>query len=321
MAENCRISIMCARSIPQPLERNGFVKMLNINELKDFFSSRNIASVSRGDLTLVNCVAKCYQESLPPYFTVGDVFDYCFRVLIKSYRNEYCLKNLIARNIFLSRHGGGGATMFNEFRVGGNKADCVIVNGLASCYEIKTDYDNLGRLSTQIESYLKIFDKVNVVASDKYLDSIVHAVPDEVGVVRVSKGGGLKAVRPAKQIVTPVDTEVLIRSLRKSEYIALVEDLGGVIPEVGNTQIFRVCCNLLGEFDSDKVRRSFRRVIKKSRPVNREFLYSLPSSLVGAGIESDLSVNSKVRLIENLKLTLSKEALCISQYLKGSSMS
>lgn len=45
--------------------------------------------------------------------------------------------------MFLKKHKINKAVMLSEFRVGANKADCVILNGLSTCYEIKTELDNL----------------------------------------------------------------------------------------------------------------------------------------------------------------------------------
>jgi hypothetical protein len=210
--------------------------------------------------------------------------------------------------------------MFTEFRVGSSKADCVIVNGVSTCYEIKTDYDNLGRLKSQVDSYLRIFDKVNVVVSDKYMAAVLEVVPSEVGVILLNKRGALREVRAALLIQTPIDVEVLMRSLRREEYVSLVKALFGVSPSVSNTEIFRECERLLVSANNERVREEFRKVIRRTRALDKDFILSLPTSLVVAGVEFDLTRRARVRLVENMSSILSKEALCTTQFSKVSSL-
>lgn len=299
---------------------NWIKNMLGFNEIAKVFSSRNINSVSEGDFSLVTKVAKCYQDSFDDDFTVGSVFEFCYNLLCKEYRNEYYYKNAIAKKILVGRHSVSSSTMFTEFRVGTSKADCVIVNGFSICYEIKTDYDNLGRLKTQVDSYLKIFDKVNVVVSDKYLDAVLGAVPEEVGVILLNKRGSLREMRAAQLIIAPIDTGVLIRSLRREEYVSLVESLFGDSPAVSNTEIFRECERLLASATNESVRTEFRKVIRRTRALDKEFILSLPDSLIVAGVEFGLSRKARACLVENMSSILSKEAVCTTQFSRANSL-
>lgn len=299
---------------------NRIKNMLGFNEIARVFSSRNINSVSEGDFSLVTQVAKCYQDDFDDVFTVGSVFEFCYNLLCKEYRNEYYYKNTIAKKILIGRHSVNNSTMFTEFRVGASKADCVIVNGISTCYEIKTDYDNLGRLRSQVDSYLKVFDKINVVVSDKYLDAVLCAVPEEVGVILLSKRGTFREIRSAQIINTPIDTGVLMRSLRREEYLSLVESLFGESPDVSNTEIFRECERLLASAASDRVRTEFRKVIRRTRALDKDFILSLPASLIVAGVEFGLTRKARLCLVENMSSILSKEAVCTTQYLRANNM-
>ena len=51
------------------------------------------------------------------------------------------------------------STLINEFRVCNSKADIAIINGKSTVYEIKSKYDSLDRLESQIADYKKVFDK------------------------------------------------------------------------------------------------------------------------------------------------------------------
>lgn len=281
--------------------------MLNFNEIAKIFSSSNIQSVSEGDFSLVSRVAKCYQERFDDTFTVGSVFNFCYGLLSKEYRNEYYYKNSIARKILIGRHSVKNSTMFTEFRVGVSKADCVIVNGISTCYEIKTDYDNLNRLTSQLESYVKIFDKVIVVVSEKHLDSVLNSAPELVGVILLNKKGAFQEKRAAQLIDTNIDVKVLMRSLRREEYVGLTEALYGIAPNVSNTEIFRECERLLTLATNDRVRKEFRRVIRRTRALDENFILSLPASLLVAGVEFGMSRKAQARLVDNMTSILSKE--------------
>lgn len=294
--------------------------MLNFNEIAKIFSSSNINAVSKGDFSLVTKVAKCYQSSFSDSFTVGSVFDFSYSLLRKEYRNEYFYKNSIAKKILIGRHSARKATMFTEFRVGANKADCVIVNGISTCYEIKTEYDNLSRLRPQVDSYLKIFDKVNIVISDRYLNSVMQAVPENVGIVLLDKKGSFQEARAAQLIESEIDVRVLMRSLRREEYVTLTKSIFGAAPNVSNTEIFRECERLLTSATNEIVRRELRNVIRHTRALDRNFILSLPASLLVAGVESGLTRKAKAGLVENMSSILSKEALCITQFSKANNL-
>jgi len=210
--------------------------------------------------------------------------------------------------------------MLTEFRVGANKADCVIINGISTCYEIKTDYDNLTRLKSQIDSYLKIFDKVNVVVSKKNLTSVLHTTPEEVGVILLNKSGTFREMRSAKLTEAQIDVRVLMRSLRREEYVGLTESVFGAAPNVANTEIFRECERLLTSAANEKIRTEFRKIIRQTRALDKDFILSLPTSLLAAGVEFGTSRKARVGLVENMNSVLSKEALCTTQSSKANSL-
>lgn len=289
-------------------------------DLSKIFSSHNINLISGGDFSLVKGVVESHKDSFNQTFTISNVFDFCHDLLCKQYRNEYFYKNTIAKKILIGRHSINTSTMFTEFRVGTNKADCVIVGDIATCYEIKTDYDNLSRLESQVNSYLKIFDKVNVVISEKHLNSVLNIIPKEVGIILLSKKGTLREFKPADLLQSPIDTRILIRSLRKEEYVGMVSALFGAAPIVSNTEIFRECERLLATADSQKIRKEFRKIIKKTRALDKKFISSLPRSLIVAGLEFDLTNQEKMCLLRNISSTLDKEVACTTQFLKVNSM-
>lgn len=73
------------------------------------------------------------------------------------------------------------------------RADIAIVNGKLTGYEIKSEFDTLGRLSHQVEAYNRIFDRVSIIVSEKHKNDALSLVPPWWGMVVCRKGarGGI----------------------------------------------------------------------------------------------------------------------------------
>lgn len=286
--------------------------MLTTNCIAKVFSKANINNVSNGDFSHLLKIVQVYKNNFNSIFTLADIFDFCFEILKKEYRNEYFYKNLIANKLLMGRHSLSTSTMLSEFRVGGNKADCVIINDTSTCYEIKTDFDNLNRLEKQLNSYLELFDKVYVVVSDKHCQSVSLAIPDEVGIINLTNKNTLREIKRAEVVKRELNVSMLMHSLRAEEYKNLVESIYGYIPQTSNTEIFSVCEELLLSCDNNIVRNKYKKTLLKTRDIDKDFLYSLPSSLKITGINSDLKKKYREDLINNINSTFSKDLLCTS---------
>jgi len=293
-------------------------EMLSTKDAAKIFSSKGINDVAHGDFDFVLKVANAFGESLGEVFSVEDVFQECYRRLKSSYKFEYYIKNIIAEKILLGRYSMNTATLLNEFRVGESKADSVILNGISTCYEIKSEYDSLNRLEAQLSSYLKIFDKVNVVTTEAHLGKVEKIAPASVGILRLGKNDVLTPIRPALLSSEPMDVDILMASLRRNEYLSLVKELCGQIPVSTNTGIYDECRTLLRAVDSSKLRPAFCRIVKKSRKIDKGYVECLPKSLLVAGIEYRVPVANKAQLLQNLKIHFSKETLCTTPYSRQS---
>lgn len=294
--------------------------MLDARDAARIFSSRELNALANGDLSLVSKVAVSFFESLQNTFQVRDVFDACYEELRKSYKHEYYIKNLIARKILIGKHSLNTSTLLSEFRAGTNKADCVILNGESTCYEIKSEYDDTSRLPNQLESYLKLFDKVNVVTTKSHADKVEKIAPLSVGIFILSKRDSLTQIRPAITSSNPIDTDMLMASLRKPEYLSIVKELTGEAPKCANTKIYNECRDILRSVDSATLRRLFCSTLKKTRKNDKDYISALPSSLLMAGLEYSMSPAVKLRLLESMNTYISKDALCTTRSSRLSDM-
>ncbi len=270
---------------------------MRVKDAAKIFSSSYLSRLATGDFSLVHRVASELLSINPLQCSIVDIYERTYKELSKHYRHEYYYKNTIANKRLLGRHNLNTATMLSEFRVGNNIADCVILNGHSTCYEIKTEFDSLSRLTDQLSSYLRLFDKVNVVTDDKFIESITKIIPKEVGIIRLTKANTLSTIREPEVITTPICSALVMNSLRSHEYKELAKILSGAVPDVGNIKMHTACQEIIQEAPSCILRDEYRKILKSSRKNNRSFLESLPKSLINAGISYKLPIKIQNNLI------------------------
>ncbi len=274
---------------------------ITAREASKLFGSKQIAAVAEGDFSKVERVSSEYLF-LDYENDVGYFYNQLLRKLGSDYRSEYYYKNYIAKRHLLGKHSLNTATMLSEFRVGGSKADCVILNGTSTCYEIKTEYDSLVRLDEQLSDYSKVFDRVYVVCGEKNLSQVATATSSHVGILVLTKNNYLSVRREAIHRKKPIDRYMLAMSLRKEEYTKLAGLISGEIPDVPNSKLFSECKNIIANADNELVENYFLRILKESRANNSELINALPSALLNAAI----SFRFDVRQADALKKIFDK---------------
>lgn len=273
--------------------------MLKSKDVAKLFTRNAISSIIEGDYTLLNKIAHEYMPLMSKDKLTSDFFDQALTETIKDYKAEYFYKNLVAKELFIKRH-GKKATMLAEFRVGRNKADCVILNGISTCYEIKTEFDNLDRLHEQISSYTKIFDETNVITATKHLNKVIELVPNKVGIIEMTDEGKLSGVRKAKRLTSNIDPLIMMQSLRKEEYMGIINSYFGDIPKMSNTIIFNYCLEKIRKIPPIKLRSLFTQILKKNRQNDFEFINKLPNSLISSAICYNISKDEQKSFLKVL---------------------
>lgn len=227
----------------------------------------------------------CRNIGLFPYIdfseSLGNFFDWIYRILFKNYRNEYIYKNAIANKILLGVHNLNTSHMLTEFRVGKCKADVVVLNGTSTVYEIKSEYDSFVRLEQQINAYLKIFDNINVITSPAQVSKLENILSDSVGILVLTDRNTISTKRKSKSNKSEIITAILFDSLRKQEYTKIIRDFYGKIPDVPNTQIYRECKKLFCAIPPEHAHDLSIKVLKErsNLKVLKEFINEAPSSL------------------------------------------
>lgn len=154
--------------------------------------------------------------------TIAEALDLGLKFLGSHYRNEYYFKNTIISRIVFGRHRPTTSSALVELPTRQSIADVVVLNGTSTAYEIKTDLDSFGRLSTQIESYESCFEHVNVVTSESRAARAVTLTPDYVGVLALRKNGALSVIRPSRDGLDRLRPDKMFEILRQEEAMDLL---------------------------------------------------------------------------------------------------
>lgn len=233
---------------------------------------------------------------------VGEVFDQAWKMLKHSYRNEYVYKTELANRIVFGRHSPNTAALHVELPVSGSIADMVVYNGTSTAYEIKTDFDSALRLKSQSESYLKAFDNVYVVVSDSSVQRYLPYVPDEVGMLSLSKRGSLREVKPACSNASRLKHEIMFRCLRRPEQVNVAEKILGEKLELPNGLIYETCLRAFSLLDVESAHRLYvEKMRKRKTDKNTQlFVSRLPYSLRALGYATPLSEKKRTNILNIL---------------------
>jgi hypothetical protein len=247
--------------------------------------------------TQFNIVDSLYQN-----LSLRELFENSYKQLLKSYRNEYIFKNAIAQKILIGRHSIKSSSLFTEFRVETSKADVVIFNGTSHVYEIKTDLDNFERLEKQINNYKKVFEYVNVVSVESKIDIIKSLVDDSVGIIVLTDKYTLKTIRKAKSGLESIEKEAIFNILRKSEYLNIINDTIGYIPNVPNTKIHIACKKLFITLSIKIIQKEVLKTLKNRKNHKNliDNIKEFPTSLKVAILEADLTKEQQSDFLELL---------------------
>ncbi|WP_081590312.1 sce7726 family protein [Brevibacillus massiliensis] len=145
--------------------------------------------------------------------------------------------------------------IINEMGVclGQSRVDIAVVNGLIHGYEIKSESDTLSRLSSQMNDYNKVFDKVTIVTAHDYLDKVNKMVPDWWGIIVVTNIKGQARMKYTKRgrKNPSQDPYSLVQLLWKDEALAVLKEKGlhkGVLSKPKNVLYERLATNIpMGE--------------------------------------------------------------------------
>lgn len=236
-----------------------------------------------------------------------EVYEMAYGILKKEYPNEYIYKNILTNKILLGTHSLNTSFLLTEFRANNSKVDCVIINGTLTVYEIKTKFDTFQRLVKQLNDYKKVFEKIYVITDEINIEKLNFLKKDGIGLKRLNVNGTISTIYEAQSQFNNLDLSVIFDSLRQKEYLMIIDKLCGDIPNVPNTEIYRVSKDIFSKIDKEKAYIEVVKVLKqrgKSQKL-KEFIKDVPKSLKVRAVEINLTNKSKLLFLNILDMTIS----------------
>ncbi|OQY39416.1 MAG: hypothetical protein B6229_03785 [Spirochaetaceae bacterium 4572_7] len=245
-------------------------------------------------------------NSLDLSMPLSQFFDRIYSLLFKNYRNEYIYKNAITNKVLLGRHSLNTASMLTEFRVGSCKADVVILNGTSTVYEIKSEFDSFARLNNQLRAYMQVFDHINIITSLSHVSQLKTFLPDIIGIQVLTDRNTISTIRTSKSNKANIKLDVLFNSLRKEEYITIIKNYYGIVPDVPNTLIYTECKKLFCNIPLEEAHNLTVNILKRrnNSVLLKEFFSVAPDSLSAYGLSLNNNKTKMYSLLSNLEKSI-----------------
>ena len=281
---------------------SNYTKIERLRSYSSAFSRSVFTDIIKyDDFSRLNHLFSTYNASLKSARTYSDYIKYLYRSIKKEYRCEYVYKNELINQLLLKRYGTKTTIAINEFRVGGSIADFVLFNGESKAFEIKTEYDTDKRLEQQLDDYSKLFQKCFIVIPNELVSQYELSISANIGIIALSIENGrinLKEVRAAAADDT-IDTCVLMRSLRTSEFKNIVSAYFGMLPDVSCFEMFDTCEKWMESIPYAVLNKLFLTEIKK-RENSTHLLRSLPAEIRQICLSMNLTKKQIPSLLEKL---------------------
>lgn len=272
-------------------------KIFSPTILKELCSTGNSKKLRR----ILDELNLLYQVDLKK--NLESFFNDVYKILLKNYRNEYIYRSIIIKKILLGIHSLNTAHLINECRVGNSKADCVILNGTSTVYEIKTQFDTFSRLHSQLDDYKKAFEYVYIVVPIETLKKLEgYNLDENIGIMVLNKNSTISKTRLAKSNKNYFNKETIFDILRKNEYIEIISKYYE-IPSIPNTKIYTYCKRLFTELDIELIHAELVQILKKRdvSDLQKKVILNVPDSLKALSMQTKLTDKEKNNLLELLQ--------------------
>ena len=245
----------------------------SLRSLSQIFSTANFNKIVRKK-DYVNTFERVRKHTTFSHTTTNlELFDKIYNELLESYRSEYVYKNTLINKKLINKYSLKSTIALNEFKIGNSIADFVLLNGKARIFEIKTELDGLDKLEKQIADYYSFATDVYIVTSSIHIQKLLELYEEtKVGIIELTKKNSLKEIKPAISNTALLDHSAIFKSLRKNEYVNILETKSVQIPNVPNTLIFKECLNLTKGINIIDFQKSAIKVLKKRNIENPDLL-------------------------------------------------
>lgn len=226
------------------------------------------------ELAAQNCGVQYYGRT--NYKVIEGIYQY----LEKNYRNEFFYKNTLLNKLVFEKYKPTTTSALTEITIGKAKADFILINGKAVVYEIKSELDNLDRLSKQIEEYYKAFRYVTVATYLSNYDAVLKIINNPcVGICIVSASGNIdhKHGRKPQEYCDGLDYHAIFEILRKKEFEDIIIKKVGKLPECAPVDYYSECFSIIkAKISISEFQNEMEKRIKCRSQVDVKRIYQIP---------------------------------------------
>jgi hypothetical protein len=239
----------------------------SLRSLSEIFTTSNFNKVVRqNDYVLTERKLKKHCSKDRIHTTYKKILGSLYLELQSEYRSEYFYKNNLLNKLLLKQYSLSTTSVFNEFKIGNSIADFVLLNGTVRIFEIKTDLDGLEKLQKQLNDYRQFADLVYIVTSSRYIDKLLIDYSNStIGVIEFTQRNTFKEHKKAESNSSYFNHLTIFKTLRKAEYLDIVNNYFGCIPDVPNTKIFRTCFDLISSIEVTEFQKLTFNKLKKRK--------------------------------------------------------
>lgn len=193
--------------------------------------------------------------------------------LIKNYNGEEILKYKLSQ-FYLNKPNIVAAF---EIKVNNSRVDFLAINGHTTSFEIKSELDNLSKLSKQMADYMMAFEFNYLVLDSKHIEKAEDLLPKSFGLWSY-KNGKYKKDRRAT-LNNRINPEIQLGLLTKRELAANFPEVCGVVKEI------------LTSFDAKTINRQFKRILKNRYRNRWKFLVDNQTSIFPIDLQFFFNTN------------------------------
>ena len=125
-----------------------------------------------------------------------------------------------------------------------------------------------------------------------------HCGNSTIGIIELTSRNALKEIKKASSNEASFSHETLFKTLRKQEYIGIIEEYFNFVPEVSNTRIFKECLALAKEIEISLFQKLVVKKLKSRNISNPKKIQekAIPESLKHICYSLDFSKNEYEKL-------------------------
>lgn len=164
-----------------------------------------------------------------------------------------------------------------EMKVNNSRIDFLTINSNTTSFEIKSELDNLSKLSKQMADYMLAFEYNYLVIDELHIEKAKDLLPESFGLWSYTKGKYKKLKKAL--LNNKIDPEVQLNSLTKQELITSFPEYRGVLKDI------------LKSFDTSKINRQFKQVLKNRYRDRWEFLVANEKQILPVDVQFFFNTN------------------------------